>query len=104
MQDVPYFVVEIKSVYLQGFRVMNNDLTLSGKPRQRAPGAGRPPKHGQPTKSVRIPQSVLTELVAEIPNLQAILDYWEDACGANPNSARHYFLRQAINEIRALGF
>jgi hypothetical protein len=83
---------------------MRNDLTLSGKPRQRAPGAGRSPKHGEPTKSVRIPQSVPTELVAEIPRLQAILDYWEDACNANPNSVRYYFLRQQIDEIRVLGF
>jgi hypothetical protein len=80
------------------------ELTKDGKPRKRAPGGGRPPKHGEKTKSVRIPESVPTELVSAIPELQAILDHWESEWAKNPDSARHYFLRQALDEIRALGF
>jgi hypothetical protein len=79
-------------------------LTQEGKPRKRAPGAGRPPKHGEKTKPLRVPMSVSASQVSSIPELQAILDHWETECAKNQNSARHYFLRQALDEIRALGF
>jgi hypothetical protein len=79
-------------------------VTAEGKPRKRKAGGGRPAKHGEATKSVRIPVSVATELVSTIPELRAILDHWEDECLANPDSSRHYFLRKALDEIRALGY
>lgn len=82
----------------------NKGLTAEGKPRKRKEGGGRPKKHGEATKSVRIPVSVATELVSAIPELRAILDHWEDECTANPDSARHYYLRKALDEIRALGY
>ena len=81
------------------------ELTAAGRPRQRKPGAGRPPKHGEPTRSVRVPMSVPTELISSIPDLQQVLDYWEDECAtALENSARHHFLKQCLEEIRNLGF
>ena len=81
-----------------------NELTKQGKPRKRAPGAGRPPKHGEETRSIKVPMSVSTEQITSIPELQRIIDHWEDECAANPDSARHYRLRKAIDEIRALGY
>ena len=81
-----------------------NELTKQGKPRKRAPGAGRPPKHGEETRSIKVPMSVSTEQITSIPELQRIIDHWEDECAANPDSARHYWLRKAIDEIRSLGY
>jgi hypothetical protein len=81
-----------------------NELTKQGKPRKRAPGAGRPPKHGEETRSIKVPMSVSTEQITSIPELQRIIDHWEDECAVNPDSARHYWLRKAIDEIRALGY
>jgi len=85
---------------------VNHDkgLIAEGKPRKRKSGGGRPPKHGEATRSVRVPISVETEVVSAIPELRAVLDYWEQQCLSNPESSRHYFLRKAIDEIRALGF
>ncbi len=80
------------------------ELTKDGKPRKRKAGAGRPTKHGEVTRSVRVPVSVPTELISSIPELQAVLDHWESECVSNPDSARHYFLKQALDEIRALGY
>lgn len=80
------------------------DLTKDGKPRKRRSGAGRPPKHGEETRSVRVPVSVPAELVSSIPELQAILDSWEERALVNQSSERYYFLRQMIDEVRALGF
>jgi hypothetical protein len=79
-------------------------LTAAGTPRKRKVGGGRPAKHGEATRSVRVPLSVATELVSSIPELRAILDHWENECSANPDSARHYYLRKALDEIRALGY
>ena len=82
----------------------NKGLTAEGKPRKRRVGGGRPTKHGEPTRSVRIPISVATEQISSIPELRAILDHWENECVSNPDSARHYYLRKALDEIRALGY
>lgn len=84
----------------------NEELTLLGKPRKRKPGAGRPPKHGEVTRSIRVPLSVDTELCSAIPELRAILDHWEAECLANPEptGARYYYLRKALEEIRTLGY
>jgi hypothetical protein len=38
-----------------------------------------------------------------IPSLKTVLDHWEAECMANPDGARYHFLRQALEEIRALG-
>lgn len=79
-------------------------LTAEGKPRKRKAGGGRPAKHGEATRSIRVPLSVETEVISAIPELRAILDHWEQDCINNPESARHYYLRKALDEIRALGF
>ena len=79
-------------------------LTADGKPRKRKEGGGRPKKHGEATRSVRVPNSVPTELISSIPELGTILDHWEDECESNPESARHYYLRKMLDEVRALGF
>jgi hypothetical protein len=84
--------------------VNDKGLTVEGMPRKRAKGAGRPPKHGEATRSIRVPMSVPTELVTSIPDLQRILDHYEEECTANPSGVRYYFLRQMIEEIRALGY
>ncbi len=81
-----------------------NELNKQGQPRKRAPGAGRPPKHGEETRSIRVPMSITTEQITSIPELQRVIDHWEDECVANPDSARHYWLRKAIDEIRGLGY
>ena len=80
---------------------MSTDLNKQGKPRKRAPGAGRPPKHGEETRSIRVPVSVPTELCTAIPELQAILDSWEARLEDTP---RYYYLKQMLDEIRALGY
>ena len=71
-------------------------------------GAGRRPgttkAEGMPTHVVRISTEVSKEQAQAIPSLIAALDYWEKECAKNPKSARHYFLRQMIDEVRALGY
>lgn len=79
-------------------------LTAEGKPRKRRVGGGRPTKHGEATRSVKVPLSVETEVISSIPELRAIIDHWEQDCIDNPDSARHYYLRKALDEIRALGY
>jgi hypothetical protein len=49
--------------------------------------------------------SISTELVSTIPNLQRVLDYWEDDyTAAGENSARHHFLKQCLRKSEFLGF
>jgi hypothetical protein len=79
-------------------------LNKQGKPRKRAPGAGRPTKHGEPTRSIRVPMSITTAHITSLPELQRIIDHWEDECVANPGSVRYQFLKKALEEIRALGY
>jgi len=81
-----------------------DSLNKQGKPRKRAPGAGRPPKHGEQTRSIRVPVSLATEQITSLPELQRIIDHWEDECVANPDSVRYHFLKKALEEIRALGY
>ncbi len=71
---------------------------------KRAPGAGRPKKYGEDTRSIRVPVSITTEQIIAIADLQVILDHWEQEAKANPDGARYYFLKQMIAEIRALGY
>lgn len=68
--------------------------------------AGRPKgtsKEKQPTYVVRVPAEISKDHIEAIPSLRTVLDHWEDECNANPDAVRYYFLRQALEEIRALG-
>ncbi len=72
-------------------------------------GAGRPlgstKGEGMPTRVVRVSAEVSKVQCESIPQLIDLLNYWEDEClKAGEGSARHYFLRKAIEEIRALGY
>lgn len=72
-------------------------------------GAGRPvgttKGEGMPTRVVRVSAEVTKEQCDSIPQLIELLNHWEDECRhAQPDSARHYFLRKALDEIRALGY
>jgi hypothetical protein len=54
---------------------------------------------------VRVSSEVTKDQCNSIPSLIATLDHWEEECrAAGEGSARHYFLRQMIDEIRALGY
>jgi hypothetical protein len=81
-----------------------DNLNKQGKPRKRRPGAGRPPKHGEQTRSIRVPLLIPTELITNIPELQVIIDYWQKECTDNPESSRHYYLRKVLDEIRGWGY
>jgi hypothetical protein len=48
------------------------ETTKAGLPRKRRPGAGRPSKHGEEMRSIRVPLSIPTELITNIPELQVI--------------------------------
>jgi hypothetical protein len=67
-------------------------------------GAGRPKGVTIPTRVKRIPTDVSDEVIDNIPTLRDLLSHWEDECLANPENPRHYFLRQALEEIRNLGY
>lgn len=72
-------------------------------------GAGRPKGttkgEGMPTHVVRVSADITKEQCDNILTLKDILNHWEDEClAAGEDSARHYFLRQAVEEIRALGY
>jgi hypothetical protein len=48
---------------------------------------------------------VTDEQIDNIQSLKDLLNHWEDEClTAGASSARHYFLKQALQEIRALGY
>lgn len=80
-------------------------LTKSGKPRQRRSGAGRPKTLPGTTKSIRVSANIPTRMISAIPELLAVIDHWESECiAAGEGSARHYFLRQVLDELRALGY
>jgi hypothetical protein len=65
-------------------------------------GAGRP-REAVKTHVIRVPLDVSKAECEAIPSLRDVLAHWEDECEANPDGARYYFLRQALEEIRALG-
>ncbi len=72
-------------------------------------GAGRPvgttKGNGMPTHVVRVSAEVSKEQCDNVPALIDLLDHWENECvAAGEGSARHYFLRQALEEIRRLGY
>jgi hypothetical protein len=67
-------------------------------------GSGRP-REAVKTHAVRIPIDVSKAECEAIPSLKDVLANWEEKCiAAGDKSARHYFLKQALEEIRALGF
>jgi hypothetical protein len=47
---------------------------------------------------------VSKEQCDSVPQLIDLLNHWEDECDANPDAVRYYFLRKALEEIRALGY
>lgn len=71
-------------------------------------GAGRPvgttKGEGMPTRVVRVSAEITKEQCDSIPQLINLLDHWEDECNANPDAVRYYFLKKALEEIRALGY
>lgn len=71
-------------------------------------GAGRPKgstkSDGMPSRVKRIPCDISDEMIDNLLSLKDLLSHWEDECLTNPDSARHYFLRKAIDEIRSLGY
>ena len=71
-------------------------------------GAGRPKgttkAGGLPTKAFRLSAEFTKEQYEALSSLIAVIDYWEDECSKNPASARHYFLKQMIEEIKGLGY
>lgn len=74
----------------------------------RRTGAGRPvgttKGEGLPTKVVRVSADVPKELCDSIPGARDILNYWEDRVHADPVNPRYYYLKQMLDELRALGF
>jgi hypothetical protein len=72
------------------------------------PGAGRKvgstKSDGMPSKVIRVSIEIDKEQCESLPELKQLINYWEDECVANPDNPRHYFLRKAIEEIRALGY
>jgi hypothetical protein len=72
-------------------------------------GAGRPKGttkgEGLPTHVVRVSTEVTKDQCDAIPELIYLLNHWEADCvRAGEDSARHYYLRKALDEIRALGY
>jgi hypothetical protein len=49
-------------------------------------------KYGEQTRSIRVPMSISTKQITSIPELQRIIDHWEDECVANPGSVHINFL------------
>jgi hypothetical protein len=89
-------------------KTSDKGLTKDGRVRSRRPGGGRPPKHGEQTRPLRVPLSVTAEQISSIPELIGILDHWEEQVILNPpdrgNNPRYWYLKQCLDEIRALGF
>jgi len=71
-------------------------------------GAGRPKgttkSGGIPSKVVRVPVDVTKEMLDNLIPLRSLISDWEAECEANPDSPSHYFLRQALEEIKNLGY
>ena len=54
---------------------------------------------------MQVSSDIPRELIHSLPQLRDVINYWEDECIAvGEGSARHYFLRQMIQEIRSLGY
>ena len=85
---------------------LDNLSRIKSKHGGKREGAGAPQKFGEATKALRIPQSLADnlDLIIAIPELQKLLDEWEEDCDNKPNSSRHYYLKKALADIRALGY
>lgn len=69
------------------------------------PGAGRKGGVTMPSYVTRVPADIPKELIENLPQLKDIIAHWENEClSARKSSARHYFLRQMIEEVRTLGY
>jgi hypothetical protein len=76
-------------------------MTRGGK----RPGAGRKPGITISSYVTRVPSDIPKELITSLPQLRDLITHWEDEyIAAGSGSARHYFLRQMIEEIRSLGY
>lgn len=71
-------------------------------------GAGRPrgttKGDGLPTHVVRVSTDVSKEMCDNVPTLRDILNHWEDKALSDPDNPRYYYLKQMMDEIRALGY
>ena len=71
-------------------------------------GAGRKPLKDEErakvkTKAIRVPIEVTKEECEAIPSVKSILKNWREECEKNPDGARYYFLRQALDDFKKLG-
>jgi len=70
-------------------------------------GAGRPKGttkgEGMPTKVVRVSVDISKDEIDNIQTLKDILNHWEDRVILEDNP-RYYYLKQMLEEIRALGY
>lgn len=71
-------------------------------------GAGRPTGttkgQGMPTKVVRVSAEITKEQLDNLPTLIDALNHWEDRLVLDSNNPRYYYLKQALEEIRAMGY
>ncbi|HEY9711081.1 MAG TPA: hypothetical protein V6D48_22935, partial [Oculatellaceae cyanobacterium] len=68
-------------------------------------GSGRKAGITIPSRVKRIPTDLTDEMIDNLPELRALIDHWEEECiAAGEGSARHHFLKQCLEEIRALGY
>lgn len=65
-------------------------------------GAGRK-KEGKSTHTIRVNTDISREDAEIIPELKRLVADWEADCLANPGSARRYYLKKAVDQLRALG-
>lgn len=66
-------------------------------------GSGRP-KEIIKSHVVRVPSDVSKTDCEAIPSLKGILAYWRAECeAATPDSPRHHFLKQCLDEIDSIG-
>ncbi len=59
---------------------------------------------GMPTHVIRVSTEVSKEEAQAIPELKALIDYWEEQAIANPEVRTYDKLRQFLSEARALGY
>ncbi len=69
-------------------------------------GSGQPAKWGEPTKVIRVPQSLASkiELIIAIPELIELLEDADKKIAKSPTSPRHDGLKELVADIRNLGF
>jgi hypothetical protein len=55
------------------------------------------------TKAIRVPVEVSKAECEALPSVKSILKNWREECEKNPDGARYYFLRQALDDFKELG-